>query len=123
MAESDTNRVPFSDVGDFAEEWTTDNVNDLTDAVLVVSNERRPYYKNVTFEAGGGAKETKRLAYIYCKIDKRILPVRLNLGSTKNLTKHFKTQKVDKWNNGKVCLVHQTIGDKTFLVIKARGGL
>ena len=123
MSETQKTHVPFSDSADLATEWNVDNVTDLTEAKIVVTNANRPYYKEMTFDIGNGQKETKQLAYIYCEIGKRTLPMRLNQISIKNLNKALKTTKMDKWNHKPVVLVHQTIGDKTFLVIKSKGAL
>ena len=123
MTEKQDDRTPIADTAELATEWNVDNTPDLSEGVLVVSSQYTPYAREATFENGAGQKEKKQLAYIYCQIGKRILPTRLNQISIKGLNKSFKTTKITKWNNRKVVMVHQTIGDKTFLVIKARGEL
>ena len=121
MSEQKDDRVPIADTAELATEWNIDNTPDLAEGRLVVDSTHTPYARKAVFETGDGSKQEKQLAYIYCEIGKRVLPTRLNQISMKGLNKAFKTTKISKWNNRKVVMVHQSIGDKTFLVIKARG--
>ena len=121
MSEQKDDRTPIADTAELATEWNVDNTPDLSEGRLVVDSTHTPYARKAVFDDGSGQKQEKQLAYIFCEVGKRVLPTRLNQVSMKGLNKSFKTTKISKWNNRKVVLVHQTIGDKSFLVIKARG--
>ena len=123
MSEQKDDREPIEDSAQLATEWNVDNTPDLAEGRLVVDSTHTAYARKAVFDDGSGQKQEKRLAYIYCEVGKRILPTRLNQISLKGLNKSFKTTKITKWHNKRIVFVHQTIGDKTFLVLKARGEL
>lgn len=121
MSEQKSTRKTWREANETADEWTPDNVSDLTNCQIVITEEHQPYLREITFKNQANEDETKELAFLHVKIGKKILPCRCNKISVKNLSLAYKTGKIAEWANKSAVLCHQTIGDKTFLVFRAKG--
>lgn len=101
------------------DEWTPDNVEDLSEGTIRTLAPREPYIKELRGENKDGSEWQTEKAYVYVDIDGRVLPTRVNKYSRKELSDAY-GQNIRKWHEKKVVIVIDRNGKWPFCVLKPK---
>lgn len=109
----------WKSVSEMDDEWTPDNVEDLSEGQILTLSPREPYIKTMRGEDKDGKEWTAEKAYVFFKIEDRVLPTRVNKYSRQELSEAYGTDPRD-WHGKSAVMVIDRNGKWPFITLKPK---
>ena len=115
----ETKTRAWNTVGEMDDEWTPDNIEDLSEGTILTLAPREPYIKTMQGKDKAGVEWTAEKSYVFLEIERRVMPTRVNKYSRQELADAYGTD-VRSWHGKRVVAVVDRSGKWPFITLKPK---
>lgn len=117
--DGDNTKKVWDETAQMDDEWTTDNISDMSTVRLYTLDPNTPYIKTLKFKDKDGNETSTEKSYIYADNGDRILPIRVNKYSRKELANAFGSS-VRAWHKKQAVVVIDRSSKWPYIVLKPK---